>query len=295
MSEQLTTKSLFNRDDVRKKFQEMLGRNSAAFITSVLQIVSSNALLTNADPNSIYHAAAVAATLNLPIQNALGMAYIIPYNQKQKGGGYKQVAQFQIGYKGYIQLAQRSGQIKTISATPVYEGQLVEENPLSGHVFDWKKKQSNKIIGYASYFQLLNGFEKIWYATTDEITAHALKYSQSFAKGYGLWKDDFEAMATKTVLKLLLSKYAPLSVEMQKALIADQAVVNDADSLDVTYVDNEDEEKAASIDPAAERIQLMLNDAKSMKDLSALAKSIPEEYVDLYYKRVDELKNDGGV
>lgn len=288
MSDQLTTKSLFNRDEVRKKFQEMLGKRSASFITSVLQIVSSNALLQNADPNSVYHAAAMAATLDLPIQNALGMAYIIPYNQKQKGGGHKQVAQFQIGYKGFIQLAQRSGQIKTISATPVYEGQLIEENPLTGHVFDWKKKQSNKVIGYASYFQLLNGFEKIWYATTEEITAHAMKYSQSFAKGYGLWKDDYDAMATKTVLKLLLSKYAPLSVEMQRALIVDQAVVNDSESMDVTYVDNDDE--AARVSPDQERVQLMLNDAKTIADIQALANKIPDEYLDLLTVRMDELR-----
>ena len=122
----LTTKSLFARDDVKAKFQEMLGKRATSFITSVLQIVASNDLLAKADPTSVYQSAAVAATLDLPLNNNLGFAYIVPYNQKQKDGSYKTVAQFQLGYKGFIQLAQRSGQFKTISATPVYEGQLIE-------------------------------------------------------------------------------------------------------------------------------------------------------------------------
>ena len=173
MSEQLTTKSLFSRDDVKKKFEEMLGANSAAFITSVLQIVASSQQLASADPASVYNAAALAATLNLPIQNALGMAYIVAYNQKQANGSYKSVAQFQMGYRGFIQLAQRSGQIKTISSAPIYEGQLVEENPLTGFVFDFTKKQSEKVIGYAAYFKLLNGFEKTLYSSVDDLRAHA--------------------------------------------------------------------------------------------------------------------------
>ncbi len=231
---QMSVKALLERDDVKSKFKEILGKKSTAFITSVLQIVASNDLLKNANPMSIYQAASVAATLDLPINSNLGFAYIIPYRSKDGG----QVAQFQMGYKGFIQLAQRTGLFKTISATPVYEGQIVSENPLTGFVFDFTQKKSDKLVGFASYFQLLNGFEKTLYMTVKQLEAHGVKYSQTARKGFGLWKDNFEAMAQKTVLKLLLSKFAPLSVEMQTAVVTDQAIVKDANTLDVEYVDN---------------------------------------------------------
>ncbi|HQU96778.1 MAG TPA: recombinase RecT, partial [Saprospiraceae bacterium] len=233
-----TIKAFLEQDMVKQKFAELIGKRATSFITSVLQIVASNELLKNADKNSIYHSAVVAATLDLPLNNNLGFAYIVPYKQKQKDGSYKNVAQFQMGYKGYIQLAQRTGLFKTISGTPIYEGQLVEENPLTGFVFDFTKKTSDKIIGYAAYFSLLNGFEKTMFATVAEVTKHGTKYSQTFKKGFGLWKDDFDSMALKTVIKLLLSKYAPLSIEMQKANIADQSIIKDSDTMNVEYADN---------------------------------------------------------
>lgn len=263
----LTIKSLFGRSDVRGKFEELLGKRASAFMTSVLQIASSNELLAKAEPMSVYNAAAVAATLELPLNNNLGFAYIVPYNQKQKDGSYKTVAQFQLGYKGFIQLAQRSGQFQNLSAAPIYEGQLIEQNPLTGYVFDFTKKTSEIVVGYAAYFRLINGFEKVHYMTVDELKKHGKKYSQTFKKDYGLWKDEFDAMASKTVLKLLLAKYAPLSVDMQKAVIADQGVIQDADATEVTYVDNEE----PLIDKAEERVTLMINDASTVNDLEKIS------------------------
>jgi len=238
----VTVKSLFARDDVRKKFHEMMGKKAQGFMTSVLQIVASNEMLSKADPASVYHAAAVAATLDLPLNNSLGFAYIVPYNAKQKDGSYKTIAQFQIGYKSYIQLAQRSGQFKTISATPIYEGQITESNPLTGYTFDFSQRTSDKVIGYAGYFALLNGFEKTLYMTVDELKKHGKNFSQTYKKNFGLWETNFEAMATKTVIKLLLSKYAPLSIEMQKAVITDQGLIEDEDATVVTYPDNGEEQ-----------------------------------------------------
>jgi recombination protein RecT len=235
----LTVQNLFAKEDVRARFTEMLGKKAQGFITSVLQITTSNELLKNADPLSIYNAAATAATLDLPLNNNLGFAYIIPYKQRDKEGNFKDVAQFQLGYKGFIQLAQRSGQFQTISASPIYEGQLIEQNPLTGFVFDFTKKTSDKVIGYASYFKLINGFEKTLFMSVDEMNKHGVRFSKTFAKGFGLWKDDFDSMALKTVLKLLLSKFAPLSIEMQRAVMSDQAIINDVETQDVTYVDNE--------------------------------------------------------
>lgn len=235
-------KAFFGTDLVKQKFTEILGKKANGFIASVLQIAASNELLAKAEPSSIFNAAAVAATLDLPLNNNLGFAYIVPYKTKQKDGGFKQVAQFQLGYKGFIQLAQRSGMFKTIASTPIYDGQLVEQNPLTGYVFDFTKPKNDNVIGYAAHFELLNGFHKTLYMTKEELQKHGTKYSQTFKSGYGLWKDDFDAMASKTVLKLLLSKFAPLSIEMQKAVITDQAVINNWETEDVSYVDNKVDE-----------------------------------------------------
>jgi recombination protein RecT len=203
----------------------------------VLQIVASNKLLVNADPNSIYQSAAVAATLDLPLNNNLGFAYIVPYNAKQEDGTYKQVAQFQMGYKGFIQLAQRSGQFKSIYASPIYQGQIINENPLDGYEFDFKVK-SDVLVGYAAKFKLLNGYEATLYMNIEQLKSHGGKYSKTFNNIGGLWNTDFDAMASKTVLKLLLSRFAPLSIEMQKAVTNDQAIINDAETEDITYIDH---------------------------------------------------------
>ena len=281
-------KQFFEQDNVKKRFTEMLGKRAPQFLTSVLQITANNEMLSKADPISIYNSAAVAATLDLPLNNNLGFAYIVPYNQKQPDGNYKVVAQFQLGYKGFIQLAQRSGQFKTIAATPIYEGQLIESNPLTGFKFDFTQKKSDVVIGYAAFFQLLNGFEKTLFMTHEDLKKHGTKFSQIFKKGYGLWKDDFDAMAIKTVIKLLLSKYAPLSIEMQRAVITDQALINNADATDVTYVDHEE----LPIDKEAERIQLMLADCKTGDEVSMLQEQFPDTEVEIFNARKAAIAND---
>lgn len=264
-AKQVSVKQFFEQDAIKKKFNELLGKRSSSFITSVLQITASNDLLKNADPITVYQAAAVSATLDLPLNNNLGFAYIVPFKNTKLN---KTEAQFQLGYRGYIQLAMRSGQFKTISVTPIYEGQLIEENPLTGFEFDFKKKTSDKIIGYAAYFKLINGFEKTLYSSIEEVTAHAKKYSQTFKKGFGLWKDDFNAMACKTVLKMLLSKYAPLSVEMQTAVTSDSAVIREDGKID--YVDNSNEfatyEDVAD-EKETDRLKLFIQEAKTLEQL----------------------------
>jgi len=202
-------------------------------MTSVMQVVNGNEYLKKATPASIYNAAAMAAVLDMPINNNLGFAYIIPYGNQ---------AQFQIGYKGFIQLAIRSGQYKTIGATPIYAGQLTSENPLTGYEFDFKVPKTGEPIGYAASFKLISGFEKILYMTVAELKAHGKKYSKTFNKPAGLWNKDFEGMAQKTVLKRLLSKYGPLSLEMQKAVNSDQSIVEDfEDDGKFKYPDNANE------------------------------------------------------
>lgn len=284
METSLTVKNLFSRDDVKKKFQELLGKRAPQFITSVLQIVASNNLLAKADPSSVYHAAATAATLDLPLNNNLGFAYIIPYNQKfQDGNGKwhtKQVAQFQLGYKGFIQLAQRSGQFKHMSATPIYDGQLKEQNPLTGYVFDFNTKKSESIIGYAGYFSLVNGFEKTMYMPIEEIRKHGERYSKNYNSANSLWKTDFESMAIKTVLKLLLSKYAPLSIDVQKAFEVD-------DATDVVYEDTHFE---TVNDAEKQKIQNLIECAETVEQLEDIALFIEADQVDFFNARKDELK-----
>jgi len=238
MTQQLSTRQFFESESIKTHMRNILGEKSKSFATSVLSIVNNNEYLQKCDPASIYQCALVATTLDLPLNQNLGFAYIIPYKQKDSNGNYVDVAQFQIGYKGFIQLAQRSGQFLRINSAPIYEGQIVSADPLMGYVFDFSVK-SEKLVGYAAYFKLLNGYEATLFMSVDELTKHGMKFSQTFKKGFGLWKTDFEGMARKTVIKLLLQRYAPMSIEMQKAEIADQSVINDADTLDVSHIDNQ--------------------------------------------------------
>lgn len=233
----VSTKQFFDQDNVKRKLNELVGKNSAAFATSVLQIVNSNELLRNAAPQTVFSAACMAATLNLPINNTLGFAYIVPFKNRKAG---TVEAQFQLGYKGFIQLAQRSGQFERLVALPVYTAQLISKDPINGFVFDWSKEPvgNEQPVGYYAYFKLINGFTAELYMTKGEIERHAGKYSQTYKMGYGVWKDNFEAMALKTVMKLLLSKQAPLSIEMQQAQLADQSIVRDVEGQVFEHIDN---------------------------------------------------------
>lgn len=272
-------KNYFSAESVKGRFTEIMGKKAQGFVASILQTVSQNEQLQKVDPATIYQSAMMAATLDLPINQNLGFAYIIGYGNK---------ATFQMGYKGYIQLAQRSGLFKTISAAPIFEGQLIEQNPLTGFVFDFTKKSSDRIVGYAAYFELLNGFSKTLYMTEKELNDHGTRFSQTFKKGFGLWKDDFNSMAIKTVLKLLLSKYAPLSIEMQRAVIADQAIINDAETLDVDYVDHADQIRTSAAETEMNNLIEQINSAKSKAELEALG-TIPDQLLDLYNEKMRSL------
>jgi len=233
MSDQITTvKSLLSQENVKQKFSEILKDRASGFTANLAVMVNNSVALSKCDPMTIVSAAVVAASLDLPLDPNLGFAYCIPYGEK---------AQFQIGYKGFIQLAMRSGQYKTVNVTEVYDGELKSANRLTGeYIFDFSTKKSEKIIGYAAYFKLLNGFEKTVYWHVEKIEKHGVRFSQTYKKGFGLWKDDFDSMARKTVLKYLISKWGVLSIEMQSAVKYDQGVVKDVDAKDVEYIDNEE-------------------------------------------------------
>ena len=227
---QITVKGYFDKEPVKKKFAELLGDNSVNFVTSVLQVVNGSNMLKKCEPESIFNAAAMSAVLNLPINQNLGFAYILPYGNK---------AQFQLGYKGFIQLAIRSGQYKTIGATAIYEGQIIKNNPLTGYEFDFNVKPEGNPIGFAASFTLKGGFEKTFYMTIRELVNHGKKYSKSYNSNHSIWKTDFTGMATKTVLKLLISKFGPMSLELEKAVLSDQSVVNNFEENKFEYPDHD--------------------------------------------------------
>ena len=215
-----TLKGMLEMPAYKNKFNEMLGKKAAGFMSSIIAVTSNNKLLAKAEPATVIGAAAQAAMLDLPINQSLGFAYIVPY---------KGAAQFQLGYKGYIQLAQRSGQYVDIGAKTVYEGELEYENRLLDK-FKFGERTGDKVIGYLAYFRLTNGFEKMLFMELDEMIAHAKKYSQSYKGGTDKWGlADFNVMAEKTVLKRLLSKFGPLSIEsvqMSQALSNDGGVIS---------------------------------------------------------------------
>lgn len=223
---------LLQRDDIKKRFADVLGTKAEGFMTSILSTTNNNANLRQCDPNSIIGSAMIAAALDLPVDPNLGFAYIVPYGRQ---------AQLQIGWKGFVQLAMRSGAYKTINVCEVYEGEIAEYNRFTGN-FSFGEKTSDKVIGYVAYFKLLNGYEKYLYMTVAQIHAHAKQYSKTYSFKGGVWQTNFHAMAMKTVLKRLLSKFGILSIEMQLSLKADQAAVRDVtpdniQEADFEYVD----------------------------------------------------------
>lgn len=230
-------KVALSSESISKRFSDMLGKRAPGFITSITNVVNNNELLKKADVNSIILAAATAAALDLPINPNLGYAAIIPFKDTKSGTC---TATCQIMRSGWVELAQRSGQIVRLANEIVYEGELVSHNRFTDeYVFDETKRTSDKIIGYLAYAKLSNGFEKYVYWDVEKCKQHGLRFSQTFKRGYGLWKDDFNSMALKSVLKHLIVKYLPKSLEMQMAIERDQAALTgDMDNPQVHYVDN---------------------------------------------------------
>lgn len=297
-TQQQLTKQFFTQENVKKRFEELLGKKAVGFVSSVLQVVNGNKSLQNADTNTVFQAAMMAATLDLPINQNLGFAYIIPYNEsRQIEGQWRQVAvaQMQIGWKGFVQLAQRSGQYLRINVTEVYENQFKAYNNLTEELTaDFDIDGEGEIVGYASYFKLVNGFEKTCYWSRVKVEKHAKKYSISY-KGTGKtpWKDvdQFHEMAKKTVLKNMLSKWGILSIEMQKAIVSDQGVIKDIDTEDISYPDNSFEEAVEiKTDPEIDRMATLINDAETKEDLAKLEKDVKPELLDLFNQKMSEVK-----
>lgn len=220
----------------QKLINDTLGDKEVArkFVAEISSVVSNNPILSTCDAGSILSAGLLAQSLNMPLAPSLGFCYIVPYGGK---------AQFQLGYKALIQMSMRSGQFQRLGVREVHEGEYIGQDEFGDDLFNFSHEfDENKIVGYYAYFQLTNGFKKTLYWTKQQVESHAKKYSKSYSSSSStnVWRDNFDTMASKTVLKLLLNRYAPMSVEMQKAVQADQAVINQDGSF--SYIDNQDAE-----------------------------------------------------
>lgn len=286
-------KDFFAREGVQKKFEQLMGEKSVHFITSLLQVCNGNDSLAKADPATVYTAAIMAAALDLPINNNLGRAWIVPYGGK---------AQFQVGYMGLVELAHRSGLYRKCNAIPVYENQFESFNYLTEELKgDFTQEGEGDPIGYAAWFTLNNGFEKMVFWSRKKVIAHADKYSKTYNKK-NQWgklfdspwndKDQFDSMAMKTVLKQTLKKWGPLSIELQQAIKYDSATVLDADTMEPVYMDNEHETEDADhldVDSVA------LQSAPKFEDLANLVKAgtpvddLKAQYNDLPPDQIDKL------
>ena len=213
-----TVKGLMYSPTIKKRFEEVLNEKAPQYMSSIVNLVNSDTNLQKCEGMSVIASCMVAATMDLPVDKNLGYAWVVPYGNR---------AQFQMGYKGYIQLALRTGQYKSINVVEIREGELVSWNPLTEEIeVDFSKRESDAVIGYAGYFKLINGFEKTVFWTKEEVNNHANKFSKTVNSKNSVWKSNFDAMAKKTVLRNLLSKWGILSIEMQKAYTADENLIN---------------------------------------------------------------------
>lgn len=244
MNNQLQSKPKFSlaiqSDGYKKLINNTLGdpKRAAKFIAAISSAVATNSSLQQCDAGSILSGALLGEALNLSPSPQLGQYYLVPFKDK---------AQFQLGYKGYIQLAIRSGQYKDIDVIEVREGEYKGRDKITGkHQFEFiedeVERENKEIIGYMAYFEYLNGFYKNLYWSKEKMQKHALEYSQAYAsdvkKGtnYSFWSKDFNGMAFKTMLRQLISKWGIMSIEMQEAYTKDMATIKENGEYE--YVDN---------------------------------------------------------
>lgn len=229
------------------------GKNGQRFISAIVSAVNNNAALQECTNQSILSGALLGESLNLSPSPQLGQYYLVPFNDRNKG----KVAQFQLGYKGYIQLAIRSGQYKKLNVLAIKEGELVRFDPLNEEIEvhlieDEEAREQAETIGYYAMFEYTNGFKKAIYWSKKKMEAHALKYSKGYQakKGYTFWEKDFDGMAYKTMLRQLISKWGIMSIDMMSAMDADMTVINDDGTK--TYIDNDSDTEIIDMEQSQE-------------------------------------------
>ena len=243
-------------DMYKNLINQTLGDKERAtrFIASISSAVATNQALQECDAGTILSGALLGESLNLSPSPQLGQYYLVPFNDSKKG--YK-VAQFQLGYKGYIQLAIRSGQYKKLNVLAIKKGELIKYDPLNEEIEvnlieDEEERENAETIGYYAMFEYSNGFRKSLYWSKSKMQKHALKYSKGYSahKGYTYWEKDFDGMAYKTMLRQLISKWGIMSIDMQQAVEKDMATINTDGTYE--YVDNEENEIIEQEEPQEE-------------------------------------------
>lgn len=240
-NQRLGLTAYLTQDAVKNQINNVIGgKDGQRFISAIVSAVNNNAALSECTNQSILSGALLGESLKLSPSPQLGQYYLVPFNDKNKG----KVAQFQLGYKGYIQLAIRSGQYKKLNVLAIKEGELIRFDPLNEEIEvklidDEETREQAETIGYYAMFEYVNGFKKAIYWSKKKMEAHAMKYSMGYRakKGYTFWEKDFDGMAYKTMLRQLISKWGIMSIEMASAMDADMTVINEDGTKN--YVDNE--------------------------------------------------------
>ena len=248
-SQRLGLTAYLTQDTVKDQINSIVGgKDGTRFVTAIVSAVNANPALQECTNPSILSAALLGHSLKLSPSPQLGQYYMVPFNDNKKGA---KVAQFQLGYKGYIQLALRSGQYKKLNVLAIKEGELIRFDPLNEEIEvnlieNEVAREKAPTIGYYAMFEYTNGFRKAMYWSREKMESHAEKYSQGYKakKGFTFWEKDFDAMAYKTMLRQLISKWGVMSIEMQSALDSDMAVINEDGTK--TYVENDDDIVAES-------------------------------------------------
>ena len=261
----VTFSTFMSSDAVKQKVNEIIGgKDGQRFMTTIISAVSTNPNLAKCEHSTILSAALQGEALKLSPSNQLGHYYLVPYDDNKN---HRMVAQFQMGYKGYIQLAMRSGQYRDLDVMDIREGEYKGKDKYTGKpviefIEDDGTREDMPIVGYFVYFELLNGFRKSLYWSRAKMEKHAMQYSKGYAsdvkKGnqYTFWSKDFNGMAYKTMLRQLLSKWGVMSIEMQNAIDSDMAVINDNG---YEYVDNQSENTTPEQTPEERYAAIPLN------------------------------------
>ena len=278
-SQQKTTLTAYlSNDAVKNQINSVIGgKNGTKFITSLVSAVNANPSLQECTNASLVSAALIGESLKLSPSPQLGQYYMVPFNDNKAG---IKVAQFQLGYKGYIQLAIRSGQYKKLNVLAIKEGELVRFDPLNEEIEvnlidDEEERENAETVGYYAMFEDTNGFRKAMYWSKAKMKAHAVKYSQGYAadlkKGtkWTFWSKNFDGMAYKTMLRQLISKWGIMSIDFQTAFDSDMAVINSDGTKD--YVEMDD---GMIVDGSAEEVQNVEN--KEVADVQVEAEPQPQ-------------------
>lgn len=266
--------AVINSEGYKRMINNTLGNpaKAARFVTAITSAVSTNPALAECDVSTIVSAGLLGEGLNLSPSPQLGQYYLVPFNDRKNG---RKVAQFQLGYKGYIQLAIRSGQYKKLNVLPIKEGELLSFDPLDEEIQvhlieDETARENAQTIGYYAMFEYTNGFRKAIYWSREKMESHAEKYSQGYKahKGYTFWEKDFDAMACKTMLRQLISKWGIMSIEMQRALENDSAVISENGNID--FID-------APSEPSMEPVE----DTDEVVDVTEPIQEVPADFTSI--------------